>query len=120
MARTLRLLMIGVLGGFVSAQILQRRKLRRIAHHLEYDGRLMHTAIVVTHKIRGEVDTNRILSTCVDEIARTINVNHCLIEMTDPNGGTIVLCSCGSPQHSGKDTIAKALKIASDNLASSG
>jgi len=117
MARNLRLLLIGLLGGFVGAEMYHRRKLRRIVRYLEYDGRLMHAAIVVTHKIRGEVDTSRILSTCVDEMARTINVNHCLIEITDPNRGTIVLCSCGSPQHAGKATIAEALRTASQNIA---
>jgi diguanylate cyclase (GGDEF)-like protein len=118
MVRTLRLLLIGLLGGMVGAEMWQRRKLRPVARKLEYEGRLMHAAIVVTHGVRGEIDTPRILNTAVKEIARTLRVDHCLVEVTDSDRGARVgVCSCGSSEHSEDNATAEALKVARASLA---
>lgn len=46
-------LLISFLGGMVAAQMRLRRKLRRLARWIESEGQLLHTAIRVTHQIRG-------------------------------------------------------------------
>ena len=66
------LLINAALGGIVAAQLWQRRRLRRIARRVNYEGRLMHAAIRVTNEVRGSIDIARMLETTVFEVARTL------------------------------------------------
>jgi diguanylate cyclase (GGDEF)-like protein len=97
------LLMNALLGGIVAAQLWQRRKLRRIARPLNYEGRLMHTAIRVTNEVRGSIDTPRMLETTVVEVARTLEIEHCCIRFDGDNSDNrkegAVACSCGETAH---------------------
>jgi diguanylate cyclase (GGDEF)-like protein len=114
MGRTIRLIAVGALAGFITSELLQRRKLRRVIRRLNYEGQLMHTAIVVTHKIRGEVDVNRILRSAVEEVSRTMSITHCLIEIFDVVIGNMHVCSCGKPQHDA--ATAQSMQVARQNI----
>jgi diguanylate cyclase (GGDEF)-like protein len=95
------LLMITALGGIVGAQLWQRRKLNRIARRVNYEGRLMHAAIRVTNEVRGSTDIDRMLKTTVDEVASTLEIEHCCIRFDGDNAGNegTLACSCGETAH---------------------
>ncbi len=90
--------MITLLSGIVSAQVWQRRKLRRVARRIAYEGELMLSAIRVTHQVRGSLDIRQTLDLSVSEVARVLNVEHCCIRF-DLDDLKAFACSCGSSEH---------------------
>src|SRR2546430_12342552 len=97
------LLMNALLGGIVAAQLWQRRKLKRIARRIAYDGRLMHAAIRLTNEVRGSINIVTMLETTVVEIATTLEIEHCCIRFDGDNGDnrneSAFACSCGKSEH---------------------
>lgn len=90
--------MLTVLGGMVSAQLWQRRKLRRIAHRITYEAQLMLSAIRITNEVRGSLDIAQTLETTAREVAHALNIEHCCIRF-DRDSLNAFACSCGEREH---------------------
>ncbi len=110
--------MLSFLGGVVSGQMWQRRKLRDLARWIESERRLLHAAIRVTHQIRGSVDVNQISQIAVGEIARALDVEHCVLSLQSKNtDSTLVKCSCGENDHERDVAIAETVVAVDRTLA---
>src|SRR6266404_3147521 len=111
-------LLISLLGGMVGAQMRQSRKLRRLARWIESEGRLLHTAIRVTHQIRGLIDIDQIAQVAIDEIARALDVEHCVLTLQSKDTySTLVKCSCGDNDHERDAVIAETIFAVDRTLA---
>jgi len=104
--------MITLLGGIVSAQLWQRRKLKRVARQIVHEGPLMHAAIRITNDVRGSVDISRMLRISALEVAHTLSIEHCCLSLfRESNKERESVCSCGSSNHEHDIEVALATAI---------
>ncbi len=114
------LLMITLFGGIVSAQLWQRRKLKRLARRISYEGQLMHAAIRITNEVRGSLDIPRMLETTASEVAHALDIEHCCITFAGDNlNPSSFACSCGKREHdcNTEATFTSALNTLRDGCA---
>lgn len=111
-------LLISLLGAMVGAQMRLRRKLRRLARWIESEGHLLHTAIRVTHQIRGSIDIDQIAQVAIDEVARALDVEHCVLTIQSKDAcSTLVKCSCGDNDHERDVVIAETILAVNRTLS---
>lgn len=108
------LMMIAGLGSIIAAELWQRRKLKRATRRATYEARLMHTAIRITHEVRGSLDIPRALNKAAAELAIGLNAEHCRIWVCDDDNQYAFACSCGETEHD--LPLSAALDAADQNI----
>ena len=93
--------MIAALGSVVAAEFWQRRKLRRLLRHVGYEGQLMHAAIRITNDVRGSLNIPRTLNATALELAASLGIEHCSINLREDGNQSALACSCGESEHAG-------------------
>jgi diguanylate cyclase (GGDEF)-like protein len=106
------LLLIGLLGAVIGNQLWRRRKLNSLAGRIEYEGRLLQTAIRITHEVRGKVDIQQMLEATAKEIAQALNLTHCLLHIHDENEQSMLAACACQTNHDFGSQIANALNEA--------
>jgi diguanylate cyclase (GGDEF)-like protein len=90
----------GIALALVVTQLRRRRKLSRLAKRVRREAALLHTAIRITHEIRGKTDIPLMLTVATEQISSVMSVAHCLVILhEDEQYRRVAICSCGRQDH---------------------
>lgn len=88
------LLLTGALITLIGADLLQRRRLKKIATKLiPYYGRLSLTAMRVAQNVRSLLDVARILDVTVEEVVPGLEADQCIVRVEEGEGKDAVMWS---------------------------
>src|SRR5437016_1988944 len=107
----------GMAVALLVTQLRQRRKLQRLAKQVRRDAALLHTAIRITHEIRGKTDIPLMLTLATEQISYAMRIAHCLVMLHGcEHDKRMVQCSCGSQDHENEVGLESVIEAASHEI----
>jgi diguanylate cyclase (GGDEF)-like protein len=107
----------GMAVALLATQLRQRRKLQCLAKRVRRDAALLHTAIRITHEIRGKTDIPLMLTVATEQISVTMRITHCFVILHECEyDKRIALCSCRSQDHENEVGLKSVFEAVSHEI----
>lgn len=112
-----RLAVNGMAVALLVTELRQRRKFQRLAKRVRRDAALLHTAIRITHEIRGKTDIPLMLTVATEQISVTMRITHCFVILDEcEHDKRIGLCSCRSQDHENEVGLESVFEAVSHEI----